>query len=97
MDRLYPDPDRRKREQASIDSVLENYDRKMWVPTREEVIAAKEERERIQQGDTIAVKRTSDTVRKSTKRSSRAKRATRAKRAGVKEQKTVTRSVRSRK
>ena len=97
MDRLYPDPDRRKREQASIDSVLENYDRKMWVPTREEVIAAKEERERIQQGDTIAVKRTSDPVRKSSMLSSRAKSATRAKRAGVKEQKTVTRSVRSRK
>jgi len=97
MAALYPDPDERKRAQTSIDSVLENYDRKMWVPTREEVIAAREERERLEQGDTIAVKRTPDAVRKSPKRSSRAKHATRAKSSAPKERKTVTRSVRSRK
>ncbi len=97
MAALYPDPDERKRAQASVDSVLENYDSKMWVPTREEVIAAREERERLGQADTIAVKRKADTVRNNPKRSSRAKRATRAKTSGVKEHKTVTRSVRSRK
>lgn len=41
MAQLYPDPDQRRRAQDSIQSRLENYDKNLWVPDREEVIAAK--------------------------------------------------------
>lgn len=42
MMQLYPDPDDRKRAQDSIQSRLESYDKNLWVPTREELIAARE-------------------------------------------------------
>lgn len=45
MAQLYPDPDDRKRAQDSIQNRLESFDSKLWVPTREEVIAAREARE----------------------------------------------------
>ena len=41
MAQLYPDPDQRRRAQDSIQSRLENYDKNLWVPDREQVIAAK--------------------------------------------------------
>ena len=45
MMQLFPDPDDRKRAQDSIQERLENFDKKLWVPSREEVIAAREARE----------------------------------------------------
>lgn len=45
MMQLYPDPDDRKRAQDSIQNRLEQFDKKLWVPSREEVIAAREARE----------------------------------------------------
>ena len=45
MMQLYPDPDDRKRAQDSIQNRLETFDRNIWVPSREEVIAAREARE----------------------------------------------------
>lgn len=42
MMQLYPDPDDRKRAQDSIQSRLESYDKHLWVPTREELAAARE-------------------------------------------------------
>lgn len=45
MMQLYPDPDDRKRAQDSIQNRLEKFDDKLWVPSREEVIAAREARE----------------------------------------------------
>ena len=41
MAQLYPDPDQRRRAQDSIQSRLENYDKNLWVPDREQIIAAK--------------------------------------------------------
>lgn len=45
MMQLYPDPDDRERAQDSIQNRLEQFDKKLWVPSREEVIAAREARE----------------------------------------------------
>ncbi|MDE5811721.1 MAG: gliding motility protein GldN [Muribaculaceae bacterium] len=55
MMQLYPDPDDLERAQDSIQNRLENYDKKMWVPTREEVIAAREAREAAAAGDSIDI------------------------------------------
>ncbi len=106
MMQLYPDPDSLKKAQDSIQNYLVNFEKKMWVPTREEIIAQREERERLAAGDTIA-SRDDTSVKKSPARSSRAKRATRAKApkaSKVKESKpksspssSTTRSVRRRK
>lgn len=77
MMQLYPDPDDLKKAQDSIQNYLENYEKKMWVPSREEIIAAREERERLAAGDTIAAREEPKAA--SEKRSSRARRATRTK------------------
>lgn len=45
MMQLFPDPDDRKRAQDSIQNRLETFDKNIWVPSREEVIAAREARE----------------------------------------------------
>ena len=55
MMQLYPDPDEMKKAQDSIQNYLVNYEKKMWVPSREEIIAQREERERLASGDTIAL------------------------------------------
>ncbi|WP_295731492.1 gliding motility protein GldN [uncultured Muribaculum sp.] len=53
MMQMYPDPDDLRRAQDSIQNYLVNYEKKMWVPSREELAALAEERERIEAGDTI--------------------------------------------
>ena len=45
MVQMYSDPDDLKRAQDSIQSSLDNFEKKLWVPSREEVIAAREARE----------------------------------------------------
>lgn len=45
MMQLFPDPDERKHAQDSIQQRLASFDSKAWVPSREEVIAAREARE----------------------------------------------------
>ena len=42
MMQLYPEPEDRKRAQDSIENRLRNYDKNLWVPTREELQAARE-------------------------------------------------------
>lgn len=54
MMQMYPDPDDLRHAQDSIQNYLVNYEKKMWVPSREELAALAEERERIAAGDTIA-------------------------------------------
>ena len=49
MMQLYPDPDDMKRAQDSIQNRLENFDKKLWVPSREEVIAEREKKEAEEQ------------------------------------------------
>lgn len=45
MMQMFPDPDDRKRAQDSIQNRLDSFDKNLWVPSREEVIAAREARE----------------------------------------------------
>lgn len=45
MAQLYPDVEERKQAQDSIQARLEGFDKNIWVPSREEVIAAREARE----------------------------------------------------
>ena len=54
MMQMYPDPDDLRHAQDSIQNYLTNYEKKMWVPSREELAIMAEERERIAAGDTIA-------------------------------------------
>jgi len=60
MAQLYPDPDDRKRAQDSIQNRLESFDNKLWVPSREEVIAAREAREQAElaaaEGDSLVIR-----------------------------------------
>ena len=48
MVQQYPDPDALKRAQDSIQNRLDKFEEKLWVPTREEVIAAREAREALE-------------------------------------------------
>lgn len=101
MMQMYPDPDDLKKAQDSIQNYLTTYEQKMWVPSREEIIAAREERERAAAGDTIAAREEKKTS--SARRSSRANKPARAakakkpKESKVSKQSSATRSVRRRK
>ncbi|MDE5555720.1 MAG: gliding motility protein GldN, partial [Muribaculaceae bacterium] len=113
MIQLYPDDDDRRRAQDSIQASLDNFDKKLWVPSREEVIAAREAREALaagnvpQESDSTAVAAAPTTVSakavRSTKRSTKSSAKSNAKK--VKEPKqqkpkaasSATRSVRNRK
>lgn len=81
MVQLYPDPDNLKKAQDSIEQRLTDFEKKLWVPTREEIIAAREAREAIAAGaDSTAniekaTEKTSKTraTKRSSKRSEKAK------------------------
>lgn len=89
MMQMYPDPDDLKKAQDSIQNYLVNYEKKMWVPSREEIIAQREEQERLASGDTISAREVKPST---TARSSRAKRATKPKGSKVKESKVKSSS-----
>ena len=48
MMQMYANPDDLKRAQDSIQARLDNFEKKLWVPSREEVIAAREAREALE-------------------------------------------------
>lgn len=81
MVQLYPDPDNLKKAQDSIEHRLTDFEKKLWVPTRDEIIAAREAREAIAAGaDSTAniekaTEKTSKTraTKRSSKRSEKAK------------------------
>ncbi|MCH5236879.1 MAG: gliding motility protein GldN [Muribaculaceae bacterium] len=58
MAQMYPDEDDMKRAQDSIDNHLRNFGKNLWVPTREEYLAMKEQEELMKKnsdnGETIA-------------------------------------------
>ncbi|MDE5594948.1 MAG: gliding motility protein GldN [Muribaculaceae bacterium] len=103
MLQLYPDDDARKHAQDSIQQSLDNFEKKLWVPSREEVIAAREARERAERGDTTSVSEKTKTAdkavrssKRSTKRSSAAKKVKEPKQQKAKPASNATRSVRNR-
>ena len=91
MAQLYPDPDERKQASDSIQERLVNFEKKMWVPTREEVLAQQESK-----GETIA-SRDSKPKTTTTARTKRASKPKTVKQSSSSSQNTVTRSVRQRK
>lgn len=54
MAQLYPDPDDRKRAQDSIQARLTSYDKKLWVPDREDVIAQASKSKKKHRDDSAA-------------------------------------------
>lgn len=54
MMQMFPDPDDRKRAQDSIQNRLDTFDKGIWVPSREEVIAAREAREAAEEAAAAA-------------------------------------------
>ena len=108
MMQLYPDPDDMKRAQDSIQNRLEHFEDKLWVPSREEVIAAREAREKAAKGDTITARKddpTKEPAEKRQKSSRGSKKPAQKKESKVKDSKpqpqqsssSATRSVRRRK
>ena len=108
MMQLYPDPDDMKRAQDSIQNRLEHFEDKLWVPSREEVIAARDAREQAAKGDTIVARKddpTKEPAEKKQKSSRGSKKPAQKKESKVKESKpkaqssssSATRSVRRRK
>lgn len=83
MVQMYSDPEELKRAQDSIQSRLDDFEKKLWVPTREEVIAAREAREAIEAGkDTAAV-----AEEQATEKTSRTRATTRSTKRPTKEKK----------
>lgn len=113
MMQLYPDPDDRKRAQDSIQNRLTTFEKKMWVPSREEIMAAREAREEAEAlaeaaGDSTVIATRDETTVKEKKRSTRSTKrgkATKKKKekkpkvqeSKVKETRSAVRSVRRRK
>ena len=104
MMQLYPDEKDRKRAQDSIQVRLENFDKKLWVPDREEIIANREAAEaasdsndNIEENDSTAAKSTEKVAtekkeeKKSSSRSSRSKKPVKRE-SKVKESKPKTNS-----
>lgn len=83
MMQLYPDEDARRRAQDSIQTRLDSFENKLWVPDREEIIAKREAEEaraaQMEEGnDSTSVKEDNDNAavkeeKKSSSRSSRSK------------------------
>ena len=112
MMQLYPDPDDLARAQDSIQNRLTNFDKKLWVPDREDVIAAKDGKkakadkadEAIATGDPATdaaleqatEEKETKSARRSTRRSSK-KSSPKVKQQKAKSQPSVSRSVRRRK
>lgn len=80
MVQLHPDPDSLKHAQDSIQQRLDDFEKKLWVPSREEIIAAREAKEEAKAGqssDSTEVKATTEktsttrAAKRSNKRSSK--------------------------
>lgn len=102
---LYPNADERKHAQDSIQARLDSFETKLWVPTREEVIAAREAREAAERGDTTAISEAKDKPERATRSTRRSSKKPAARQTKVKQAKPKTsgtssnaaRSVRRRK
>ncbi len=108
MAQLYQDPDDLKRAQDSIQARLDSFENKLWVPNREEIIAAREAREAaeaaVEAGDSTLLATDSKAVKKKAGRttSRSAKKSTKvkekkAKSSSASSSSSATRSVRRKK
>ncbi len=90
MMQMYPDPDDMKRAQDSIQTRLDKFEEKLWVPDREEIIAAREARERMAAGDTTAVVKEDKAAKAERRKSARSTSRSKKKSTKVKETKIKT-------
>ena len=112
MMQMYPDTESLKHARDSIQASLDNFERKLWVPSLDELQAAKEAREKAAAGvvetaetDSAAVEQPKVSARRSsaTKRGVKKEKATKVKAKKAKASKpksttsSATRSVRNRK
>lgn len=103
MMQLYPDPDDLKRAQDSIQNRLTNFEKKLWVPSREELAAAREAKEKAEAaGDSVVIASRDDEKQapKSSSRTSRGKKKqtkskTKVKESSVKKSNSSNSAVRS--
>ena len=92
MAQMYPDPDKRKAAQDSIQNRLTNYDKNIWVPDREEVIAAKEKKNKKESEEQAAAAETETKTDDQASQSSEAAETSKETKA-VKEEKEAKRST----
>lgn len=71
MAQMYPDPDARKQAQDSIQATLDNFDKKLWVPSLDELAAARDANQNPTDSTTVTPA-DSDTGKSSRSRSARA-------------------------
>lgn len=101
---MYPDEDALKHAQDSIDTHLNNYGKDLWVPSREEYLAGKEqqEEEEMKQGETVVTAKDEIPERKITSSRSKKKSSKKSTKKKYKEPQnssssTAEKSVRRRK
>lgn len=100
MAQLYPDPDDRKRAQDSIQNRLDSFEKRLWTPTREELLAQAEAKAAIEAGNdstTVTEAKPARTARsaRTTKRST--KKPAKIKESQASKSSSATKSVRRRK
>ena len=96
LQQLYPDDDSRQHAADSIQKSLKNFDKALWVPSREEVLEARQAKEEMKLGEIPQKKETVQPTRRST-RSSRGNKPKASANGGSSTPANVTRSVRDRK
>lgn len=106
MVQMYGDPDDLKRAQDSIQNRLDTFEKKLWVPSREEVLAAREAREAAETGNVtetgdsataVVVEKKGTNKTRSTKRSAKKSKTPKVKEVKSSGASNATRSVRRRK
>ena len=105
MAQMYPEPEARKQAQDSIQATLDNFNKKLWVPSLDELTAAREAREAAAAPDSATTAQESAkpsrsrSARAAAKKSSKTTKARKAKKepkAKPAASSTATRSVRNR-
>lgn len=96
MAQMHPDPNDLKHAQDSIQARLDSFENKLWVPSREQVLAAREARENaaaLAAGDSSSVKEDRPEVRSSRRQSARSnKKSTKSKTPKAKKPKSSSNS-----
>lgn len=78
MAQMYSDPDALKRAQDSIQNRLDDFEKKLWVPDREAVIAAREAREAAENGEAVAANDSTAALDPATTKTSRTRASARS-------------------
>lgn len=100
MAQLYPDPDDRKHAQDSIQGRLDNFEAKLWTPTREELLAQAEAKAKAEAGNDsteVAPAKESRPARSTRSTARSKKKPAKVKESSASKSSSAVRSVRRRK